>query len=62
MALITLGAGTFVDFDRPRADRMKRLWAKGMNRAVTAMSDLDCVSLVRGICADLARADRRPVR
>ena len=39
---------------------MKRLWGKGMNRAIIAISDLDCLALVRDICDGLPESKGLP--
>jgi hypothetical protein len=48
-ALITVGAGTVPSFDRPESARMRRLWERVVERAFTAMRDLDCLSRINEI-------------
>ena len=50
-AIITLGVGTVPSFDRPEGARMRRLWERGLQRAFTAMRDLDCLSRIKEIAA-----------
>lgn len=52
-AIITLGVGTLPIFDKPEGARMKELWAKGAERSKTAMRDLDCLTLIKALAADL---------
>ena len=52
-AVISLGVGTLPSFDKPAGARMKRLWGKGLVRALHAMRDLDCLSLIKQLAADV---------
>lgn len=52
-AIITLGVGTLPLFDKPEGQRMKQLWGQGVQRATTAMRDLDCLAHITRLAADL---------
>jgi hypothetical protein len=52
-ALITIGVGTVPSFDRPDGARMRRLWERGVQRAFTAMRDLDCLGRINEIAASI---------
>lgn len=52
-AIITLGLGTLPLFDKPEGQRMKHLWGKGLSRAMIAMGELDCLSHIQRLAADL---------
>jgi aminoglycoside phosphotransferase (APT) family kinase protein len=47
--LISAGAATLPSFRHPEGARMKRLWQKMMTRALTAVTDLSCLSRVESI-------------
>ncbi len=53
MALITIGAATMPIFDKPEGARMKRLWGQGLYYMNVAMTDHDCLRLVKGIVAEI---------
>jgi len=50
---ITLGSQTLRGFDRPEGARQKRLWERAGYRMKSALSDLDCLSRIRALAADL---------
>lgn len=52
-AIISLGVGTLPSFDKPEGARMKQLWGKGLFRSISAMRDLDCLSLIRQVAGDV---------
>lgn len=52
-AIISLGVGTLPSFDKPEGARMKQLWGKGLFRSISAMRDLDCLSLIRQVAVDV---------
>jgi hypothetical protein len=52
-AIITLGVNTLQMFDKPEGQRMKALWGRGLVRAKIAMLELDCLSLVKKLAADV---------
>jgi len=52
-AIITLGVGTVPLFDKPERARMRQRWSAGAARSKTAMRDLDCLSLITALAADV---------
>jgi|RhiMethySRZTD1v2_1073278.scaffolds.fasta_scaffold155951_2 hypothetical protein len=50
-AIITIGVGTLPSFDKPEGARMKQLWGKGLFRSISALRDLDCLSLIKRLAA-----------
>jgi hypothetical protein len=46
---ITAGAATLPSFDQPASARMKRLWETMMTRALTAVTELSCLSRITTI-------------
>ncbi len=52
-AIITLGVNTLQTFDKPEGARMKALWGRGLVRAKIAMRDLDCLSLIKTLAAEV---------
>lgn len=52
-AIVSIGVGTLPIFDQPEGARMKELWRRGAARSKTAMLDLDCLSLVRRLAAEI---------
>ncbi len=52
-AVISIGVGTLPSFDKPEGTRMKQLWGKGLSRAISAMRDLDCLSLIKRLAATI---------
>ena len=58
-AIISLGVGTLPIFDQPEGARMKELWRRGAARSKTAMLDLDGLSLISCLAAEIP--DEEPV-
>ena len=52
-AIITIGLGTVPSFGQPEARRMRQLWDRGLDRAFTAMRDLDCLARIKEIAHSL---------
>jgi aminoglycoside phosphotransferase (APT) family kinase protein len=52
-AVISIGVGTLPSFDTPEGARMKQLWGKSIPRALCAMRDLDCLSRITPLAADV---------
>lgn len=50
-ALVTVGANTLTDFDKPDSTRMKRLWEMCIPRTFIALDDHDCVALIEATAA-----------
>jgi hypothetical protein len=49
MALVAVGAKTLPAFDQPGTARMKLLWDKMLVRSLTAVAELDCLSLIESL-------------
>jgi hypothetical protein len=50
-ALVTIGANTLPDFDKPESARMKRLWEVSVPRTLIALDDHDCLAVLEAIVA-----------
>ena len=50
-ALVTIGANTLPDFERPESARMKRLWEVSIPRTLVALDDHDCLAVIESIAA-----------
>ena len=51
--LVTLGTTVLPMFDQPEGRRMKSLWGQGLVWMLIAMTDHDCLSLVKGIQSEV---------
>ena len=51
--LVSLGVTVLPMFDQPEGQRMKRLWGQGLVWMLIAMTDHDCLSLVRRIQSEV---------
>lgn len=60
--IIAVGVATLATFEQPEAARMKELWDRAGGRAKTAMVDLDCLSRIRALAANLPDDQPTPTK